>query len=150
NLTFFGKMYGLRGDRLRARIKRCLEIAGLTDSADQPVSTCSGGIRRRLNLVAALLNEPAVLFLDEPTVGIDAQSRRLIHRQLQTINRQGTTILYTTHYLEEAGELCGRIGIIDNGRLIEEGRPDDLLSTSNSRTLDELFLHLTGTQLRDA
>ena len=150
NLIFFGKMYGLQAGRLRERVSRCLEIAGLTEFSDRLVSSCSGGMRRRLNLVAALLNEPKVLFLDEPTAGIDAQSRRLIHEQLRQINQQGTTILYTTHYLEEAGELCRRIGIIDNGRLVREGRPDDLLSISNCGTLDELLLHLTGTQLRDA
>jgi ABC-2 type transport system ATP-binding protein len=150
NLAFFGRLYGRKGKQLENRINRCLEIAGLTDFADRLVSTCSSGMQRRLNLVAALLNEPAVLFLDEPTVGIDAQSRRLIHEQLHAINRQGTTILYTTHYLEEARALCGRIGIMDNGRIIEQGSPDELLSRSNSRTLEELFLRLTGKQLRDA
>jgi len=106
-------------------------------------------MKRRLNLAVGLLNEPQLLVLDEPCVGIDAQSRHLIHGQLKEINRQGTTILYTTHYIEEAQELCSRIGIIDNGRLVEQGSPAALLQQSGIRNLEELFLHLTGKELRD-
>ncbi len=149
NLVFFGKLYGLRGKKLQDRLARCLELAALTEHAARPVSTCSGGMKRRLNLAAGLLNDPQILFLDEPTVGIDAQSRHLIHEQLSGFNRSGATILYTTHYMEEARELCSRVGIIDSGRLVKQGAPEKLLEQSGSRNLEELFLHLTGKQLRD-
>ncbi len=149
NFSFFGKLYGLNGKSLRLRIERCLEFARLTDQADRRVSTYSGGMKRRLNLAAGLLHNPQILFLDEPTVGIDAQSRHLIHEQLVELNRSGTTILYTSHYMEEAQELCSRIGIIDEGRIVEQGTPGELLQLSGHRNLEDLFLHLTGKQLRD-
>lgn len=149
NLVFFGKLYGLGGEKMQNRIEKYLELAGLTEHATRPVSTYSGGMKRRLNLAAGLLNKPQILFLDEPTVGIDAQSRHLIHEQLSDLNQSGTTILYTTHYMEEARELCSRIGIIDSGRIVEQGTPADLLEQSESRNLEDLFLHLTGKQLRD-
>ena len=150
NLAFFGRLYGLSGKKLRNRIAQCLEISAFTEYADRPVFTCSGGMKRRLNLAAGLLNEPKILFLDEPTVGIDAQSRHLIHDQLKELNQRGTTILYTTHYMEEAQELCSQIGIIDSGQLIKQGTPEELLKQSGSPNLEDLFLHLTGKDLRDA
>jgi ABC-2 type transport system ATP-binding protein len=150
NLLFFGRLYGFGGKKLQSRVEQCLEFAQLTEQATRLVSTYSGGMKRRLNLATGLLHVPQILFLDEPTVGIDTQSRHLIHRQLAQLNRDGTTILYTTHYMEEAQELCSRIGIIDGGRIIEQGTPDELLQQSGSRNLEELFLHLTGKQLRDA
>lgn len=149
NLVFFGKLFGLSGKKLQERVAVCLEIAVLTDYADRLVSTCSGGMKRRLNLAAGLLNDPQILFLDEPTVGIDAQSRHLIHEQLVELNQRGTTILYTTHYMEEAQELCSRVGIIDSGSLIQQGIPAELLAQSCRRNLEDLFLHLTGKKLRD-
>jgi ABC-2 type transport system ATP-binding protein len=150
NLNFFGKICGIKGKKLAERIEQGLEFSRLADHARQPVSTFSTGMKRRLNLAVGLINDPQVLILDEPCVGIDAQSRNLIHEQLTAINRRGTTILYTTHYMEEAQELCSRIGIIDNGRLVEEGTPDVLLQQSGRANLEELFLHLTGKELRDA
>lgn len=149
NLTFFGKLCGLRGGQLAERIQQGLVFARLTEQALQPVATFSTGMKRRLNLAVGLLNAPQVLVLDEPCVGIDAQSRHLIHAQLQELNQRGTTILYTTHYIEEAQELCSRIGIIDNGRIVEEGTPASLLQQSGIANLEELFLHLTGKELRD-
>lgn len=149
NLVFFGKLYGLGGNKLQDRVKRCLEFSGLTDKATRLVATYSGGMKRRLNLVTGLLHNPQILFLDEPTVGIDAQSRHLIHEQLVELNRNGTTILYTTHYMEEAHELCSRIGILDHGRIIKQGTPAELLHQSGTRNLEDLFLRLTGKQLRD-
>lgn len=149
NLVFFGKLFGLSGEKLQERVAVCLEIAVLTDYADRLVSTYSGGMKRRLNLAAGLLNDPQILFLDEPTVGIDAQSRHLIHEQLVELNQRGTTILYTTHYMEEAQELCSRVGIIDSGSLIQQGIPAELLAQSGRRNLEDLFLHLTGKKLRD-
>jgi ABC-2 type transport system ATP-binding protein len=149
NLLFFGRLYGFSGKELQARVDRCLQFAGLTDQAMRLVTTYSGGMKRRLNLATGLLHAPQVLFLDEPTVGIDTQSRHLIHKQLTALNRAGTTILYTTHYMEEAQELCSRIGIIDDGKIILQGTPDTLLQQSGNRNLEELFLDLTGKQLRD-
>ncbi|MCF6188288.1 MAG: ABC transporter ATP-binding protein [Desulfobulbaceae bacterium] len=149
NFVFLGKLYGLNGRRLRNRVSECIQIAALSEHADHRVSTFSGGMKRRLNLAAGLLNDPDLLFLDEPTVGIDAQSRNLIHQQLLQLNRNGTTILYTTHYMEEARKLCSRIGIIDRGQLLTEGTPDQLLEQEGQTDLEALFLNLTGQQLRD-
>jgi ABC-2 type transport system ATP-binding protein len=149
NLLFFGRLYGFRGKKLQERIDQCLEFSRLTEQASRFVSTYSGGMKRRLNLATGLLHLPEILFLDEPTVGVDTQSRHLIHKQLVELNQEGTTILYTTHYMEEAQELCSRIGIIDAGNIIEQGTPDELLQQSGSRNLEDLFLQLTGKQLRD-
>ena len=149
NLAFFGKLCGIRGGELRERIAWSLEFAGLIEQAGRPIATFSFGMKRRLNLAAGLFNRPRLLVLDEPCVGIDAQSRHLIHERLRDLNRQGTSILYTTHYMEEAQELCGRIGIIDNGRLVQEGVPATLLRQNGMTNLEELFLSLTGRELRD-
>ncbi|MFT5726872.1 MAG: ABC-2 type transport system ATP-binding protein [Desulforhopalus sp.] len=149
NLLFFGRLYGFRGKKLQDRVDQCLDFARLTEQATRRVSTYSGGMKRRLNLATGLIHLPQILFLDEPTVGVDTQSRHLIHKQLRELNREGTTILYTTHYMEDAQELCSRIGIIDAGKIIEQGTPDALLEQSGCRNLEDLFLHLTGKQLRD-
>jgi ABC-2 type transport system ATP-binding protein len=149
NLAFFAKISGVRAPALAQRIQEGLTFARLTDHRHQQVATFSTGMKRRLNLAVGLVGHPRLLILDEPCVGIDAQSRNLIHEQLQALNRQGTTIFYTTHYMEEAQELCTRVGIIDNGRLVEEGAPADLLRQSDKRNLEELFIHLTGKGLRD-
>ncbi len=149
NLLFFGRLYGFSGKKLQDRVDQCLDFARLTEQATRRVYTYSGGMKRRLNLATGLIHLPQILFLDEPTVGIDTQSRHLIHKQLKDLNQKGTTILYTTHYMEEAQELCSRIGIIDAGKIIEQGTPDGLLAQSGCRNLENLFLHLTGKQLRD-
>jgi ABC-2 type transport system ATP-binding protein len=149
NLTFFGRLLGLGGSRLKEQIGQCLEIAQLTKRAGQPVATFSGGMKRRLNLAIGLLNEPLILFLDEPTVGIDTQSRHLIHQELQRLHMAGTTLLYTTHYMEEAQELCSRIAVLDCGRILQEGTPAQLLHGTDHRNLEGLFLSLTGKKLRD-
>ncbi len=150
NLVFFGKICGIRGKKLTERVQYALEFARLTGHARSQVATFSVGMKRRLNLAVGLLGDPRLLILDEPCVGIDAQSRNLIHEQLTAINRRGTTIIYTTHYMEEAQQLCGRIGIIDNGRLIQEGTPAILLQQRGKANLEELFLDLTGKGLRDS
>ncbi len=126
NLAFWGKMYGVRGARLKERIQVALEIAGLVDRADEKVETFSGGMKRRLNIAVGLLQEPKVLFMDEPTVGIDPQSRRRILDTVLELNRAGLIVLYTTHYMEEAEEISHRIGIIDHGELIALGSLDEL------------------------
>lgn len=126
NLAFWGSMYGLSGAYLRERIGVVLDIAGLTDRARSPVKTFSGGMQRRLNIAVALLHNPDIIYLDEPTVGIDPQSRRRILDSLKELNQQGLTILYTTHYMEEAEELSHRIGIMDQGRLKSIGTLESL------------------------
>jgi ABC-2 type transport system ATP-binding protein len=118
NLRFFGQLYGLKGAKLRQRIDEVLAAVGLQDRADNRVETFSGGMKRRLNLGAALVHEPRLLLLDEPTTGVDPQSRNHIFEEIRRVNRAGTTIVYTSHYMEEVQALCTRIGIIDHGRLI--------------------------------
>lgn len=144
NLRYFGLLLGLAGAVLEKRIDDCLAAVHLEAAGGKPVSTYSGGMKRRLNLAAGLLGEPRLLVLDEPTVGIDIQSRQLIYERLRHLNRQGTTIFYTTHYLKEAQELCDRIGIVDQGRLVEEGTPSSLLERSGASSLDELLLTHAG------
>jgi ABC-2 type transport system ATP-binding protein len=126
NLVFWGKMYGLAGQHLEERVAAALEIAGLVDRASDKLNTFSGGMRRRINVAIGLLHEPQVLYLDEPTVGIDPQSRRRILDTVKELNAGGMTILYTTHYMEEAEELSHRIGIMDHGELIAMGTLEEL------------------------
>ena len=150
NLRFFGKLQGLSGDRLRGCIDETLAAVGLATRADQPVGTFSGGMKRRANLAAGILHDPRILFLDEPTVGIDAQSRQLIMEQIEILRDGGTTVLYTTHYMEEAQRLCSRVAIMDQGQILIQGSVDQLLAHGDGgNDLGELFLHLTGKALRD-
>ncbi len=150
NLVYFAQMYGLKGDRLKGRVSECLEFVGLKDSAQQRISTCSGGMKRRANLAVGILNNPRLLFLDEPTVGIDAQSRRMILERLSEINRTGTTIIYTTHYIDEVERLCTDVAIIDHGKIVTAGSKKELLSTEKgAKGLEELFFAVTGRELRD-
>jgi ABC-2 type transport system ATP-binding protein len=118
NLEFFGRINGLAGRRLRERVAACLDLAGLTARRKDRVATFSGGMKRRLNLVCSLLHEPAILLLDEPTVGVDPQSRHLIFETIDKLRSDGRTILYTTHYMEEAQRLCDRVAILDHGRML--------------------------------
>ncbi len=126
NLAFWGQMYDLGGAILKARIAEVLDLIGLSDRANQRVKTFSGGMKRRVNIGVGLLHKPRLLFMDEPTVGIDPQSRRAILDSVKALNRQGMTVLYTTHYMEEAQELSDRVGIIDHGDLIALGTQAEL------------------------
>ena len=126
NLMFWGRMYGLGGAALSRRVDEVLELVGLRDRARDRLETFSGGMQRRINLAAGLLHRPQLVFLDEPTVGIDPQSRRNILDMVKRLNAEGMTVLYTTHYMEEAQELSHRIGIIDQGQLIALGTLDEL------------------------
>lgn len=128
NLRFWGRMYELRGPELQAAVDRALSAVGLEDRASDVVDTYSGGMQRRLNLAAGILHRPALLILDEPTVGVDPHSRSAIFELVEQLRDQGTALLYTTHYMEEAERLCDRIGIIDDGRLIAEGTRSQLLA----------------------
>ncbi|HWL14094.1 MAG TPA: ABC transporter ATP-binding protein [Opitutus sp.] len=128
NLRIFGELQGLRGAELRARIDESLTSVQLADRRRSIVKTFSGGMQRRLNLVAGLLHRPTFLLCDEPTVGVDPQSRNAIFDYLQSLNRAGVTIIYSTHYMEEAERLCSRIGIIDQGRILALGSVDELIT----------------------
>jgi ABC-2 type transport system ATP-binding protein len=128
NLRIFGELYGLRGAELRSRVDEALAAAQLTDRRRDLVKNFSGGMQRRLNLVASLLHRPQLLLCDEPTVGVDPQSRNAIFEYLEKRNREGLTIIYSTHYMEEATRLCSRIGIIDHGRIHALGPLDELLT----------------------
>jgi ABC-2 type transport system ATP-binding protein len=127
NLRIFGQLYGLQGATLRERIDEALDAVQLTDRQKHQVKTFSGGMQRRLNLAAALLHRPKLLLCDEPTVGVDPQSRNAIFEYLERLNREGLTIVYSTHYMEEATRMCSRIGIIDQGRILANGTLDELL-----------------------
>jgi len=126
NLVFWGKLYDLSGKALKNRIAEVLEQTGLSDRADERVKTYSGGMKRRVNIGVGLLHKPRLLFMDEPTVGIDPQSRRAILDSVKALNQQGMTVLYTTHYMEEAQELSDRVGIMDHGELIALGTQKQL------------------------
>ncbi len=129
NLRFFGEMYGLSGAHLDERVKWCLDFVTLADRKSDFVEGYSGGMKRRLNLAAALMHDPELLLLDEPTVGVDPQSRNSIFDSITELHRQGRTIIYTTHYMEEAERLCDRIAIVDAGKLLALGTLDELLTT---------------------
>jgi ABC-2 type transport system ATP-binding protein len=176
NLAFFGRLHRLRGRALAARVVAALDLAGLGDRRRRRVASLSGGMQRRLNLACAVVHEPAVLLLDEPTAGVDAQSRDHIVRSLSAIRDGGTSILYSTHYLEEAERLCDRVVIVDRGRVVAEGTVLELIhgvragerdgdvyeATSAIRyprraervvapsALESVFLSVTGRALRDA
>ncbi|HVN52966.1 MAG TPA: ABC transporter ATP-binding protein [Anaerolineaceae bacterium] len=127
NLAFFAQIYGLRGRVLKQRVTMALEMVQLLDRAKEPVRNYSGGMKRRVNLAAGLLHQPKILFLDEPTVGVDPQSRNAIFESIEALNRQGLTVIYTTHYMEEAERLCQRVAIIDHGQIIAQDTPANLI-----------------------
>lgn len=152
NLHFFGGMVGLSRKAVRTRSAEVLEIIGLTDRARDRVASFSGGMKRRLNIGIALMGRPELLFLDEPTVGIDPQSRNHIFETVKQLSREGVTVLYTTHYMEEADQLSDRIAVIDNGLIVAGGTPEELktpFGNPDEITLEEVFLQLTGRRLRD-
>ncbi|MBV6404346.1 MAG: ABC transporter ATP-binding protein [Flavobacteriales bacterium] len=147
NLRYFGRLHGLRHEVLNERAEALLERTGLRERADEQVRGWSGGMQRRLNIVAALLHAPPIIFLDEPTVGIDVQSRAAIRELLREINAAGTTVLYTGHHLEEAELLCTRVVVMDHGRRV--GEVADMQRGEDRERLEDLFLRLTGHALRD-
>ena len=151
NLRFFGRLYGLSERNLKSHIEDCLKITGLKKAAHKQVMHFSGGMKRRANLLVGLLHKPKILFLDEPTVNVDPQSRNVIFEILKDLHKAGTSLIYTTHYLEEAEALCDHVAIIDRGVINISGEPKKLIEAyKGCSNLGEVFLHLTGKELRDS
>ena len=155
NLEFVAKIYGLSKSARRSRVESILEQVGLADRAKEPAKQFSGGMQRRLNLALGVLHRPVFLMLDEPTVGVDPQSRQKLFDIIRELRAGGTTILYTTHYMEEAEHLCDHIAIMDEGRIAAQGTLEELLKLrveeeiERPRGLEQLFIQLTGKHLRD-
>jgi ABC-2 type transport system ATP-binding protein len=137
NLRFFGKLYNLRGKILNDRTDWALELAGLTERKDGRVNTFSGGMKRRLNLACSLIHDPPIVLLDEPTVGVDPQSRNMIFEKIEALKASGRTIVYTTHYMEEAQRLCDTVAIIDHGKILDIGTVEELLNRHGETSIIE-------------
>lgn len=150
NLRFIAEMYGLRGKEMKNRVEECLDMLGMSKNGHKQIRRYSGGMKRRINLAAGILHRPEILILDEPTTGVDVQSRTMILDFLKEVNEQGTTIIYTSHYLEEAEMLCDELAILDHGQVIIQGRTKEIIGSKEEYTdLESVFLHLTGRKLRD-
>jgi ABC-2 type transport system ATP-binding protein len=149
NLDYFGAMYNIAKAELINRREELLEVLGLSKAADKPVGTFSGGMKRRVNLAIGIIHKPGILFLDEPTVGVDVQSKNAIIRYLQLLNQSGTTIIYTSHHMSEAEEFCNRIALIDHGKVIAQGGMEELKMGNDVADLQSLFIKLTGEEYRD-
>lgn len=143
NLKFWGHVYGLRGKTLNTRIEEIAELIGLSDRLRDRVDKYSGGMKRRLNIGASLIHKPKLLIMDEPTVGIDPQSRNHILNTVKMLNKEGMTIIYTSHYMEEVEELCDRICIMDKGKLLAQGTKEELIKLVNGKEkIDVVFTNL--------
>jgi len=150
NLAFFGSLNNLHGNNLKTRIESGLEKVNLLDYRNRLIKDFSGGMKRRINLLTGILHQPEILFLDEPTVGVDIQSKEVIMGILKNLNENGTTIIYTSHHLSEAQNFCTQITIIDKGKILIEGTPDELIhSVQNAQNMEEVFLELTGNKVRN-
>ena len=147
-------MYGIKGNALKSAVDESLAFVGLDDKRNGFAKNFSGGMKRRLNIACALGHKPELLIFDEPTVGIDPQSRNFILEKIKEANNNGATVIYTSHYMEEIEAICSRIGIMDNGKIIAVGTKEELVKMisdkpSECMTLEEVFLTLTGKKLRD-
>jgi ABC-2 type transport system ATP-binding protein len=149
NLELFGKLYGMTPKDIKQRSNMLLAKVGLSDDAKRLTSKYSGGMQRRLSLVLALIHDPEIAFLDEPTVAMDPQSRHAVWDFIKEQKTKGKTIILTTHYMEEAEMLCDRVGIIDHGKLISLGAPKELVAKAGVRNLEDLFIQLTGRNMRE-
>ncbi len=149
NLNYFGAMYGLTKTTIKKKSLELFKILGLEKVKNDKSMNFSGGMKRRLNLAISILHEPKILFLDEPTVGIDVQSKNAIITFLNELNEKGTTIIYTSHLLKEAESLCDRVLLIDQGEIIALNTIDELKAQTNINSLEEIFLNLTGIEYRD-
>ena len=147
NLLFWGELYQIPARELKKRIETILELIGLSDRKNDLIKTYSGGMKRRINIASAILHNPKVLFMDEPTVGVDPQSRNRIFEIVESLNKQGMTIVYTTHYMEEVERLCNRIAIIDDGKIVAQGTQSELQEVSNIKeTIEITFQTISETQ----
>lgn len=149
NLALFGDLHGMNKKLLKERSQILLAKLGLSEDAKRVTAKYSGGMKRRLSLILALIHDPQVVFLDEPTVAMDPQSRHAVWDFIKDLKTKGKTVVLTTHYMEEAEELCDRVGIIDHGKLIALGTPRDLVSEGQVKNLEELFIKLTGRTMRE-
>jgi len=149
NMQFFGAWYGMSKMAIKNKTEELLQVMGLDTVAHKPVKLFSGGMKRRVNLAIGVMNNPQILFLDEPTVGVDVQSRNAIIEFLKKLNASGTTLVYTSHQLGEAEDLCNVVSLYDEGEIIAHGALDVLLSTHRHTGLEGLFLELTGLNYRD-
>ncbi len=149
NLELFGNLYNLDKKTIRERSKILLDKVGLSEDAKRVTAKYSGGMKRRLSLAIALIHDPQIAFLDEPTVAMDPQSRHAVWDFIKEQKAKGKTIILTTHYMEEAEELCDRVGIIDHGKLIALGTPKELVAKSSVKNLEDLFIQMTGRNMRE-
>ncbi|GAA4083721.1 ABC transporter ATP-binding protein [Mucilaginibacter panaciglaebae] len=149
NLEFFGAWAGLNQQQITDRTNELLHILGLEDVRNKPVEKFSGGMKRRVNLAIGVIHNPQVLFLDEPTVGVDVHTRAAIIGYLHELNKSGTTLIYTSHQLNEAEDLCEYIAMIDEGNIITQGHINEVLKTHDHHSLEDLFINLTGKAYRD-
>jgi ABC-2 type transport system ATP-binding protein len=149
NMEFFGAWAGLNRKRIKKRTAELLDLLGLEDVKNRQVGKFSGGMKRRINLAIGVIHNPSVLFLDEPTVGVDVQTRHAVISYLKELNENGTTLIYTSHQLSEAETLCRDVALIDSGKIIVEGTLDDLNKKYKKENLEDLFLSLTGKDFRD-
>ena len=143
-MHYFGSLYGLKSKQLKALTDEALERVALASVANKKIAHFSGGMKRRINLVAGILHSPEVLFLDEPTVGVDVQSKNIIIDYLKELNRGGMSILYTSHHLQEAQDFCDRVGILNEGQLLKEDTPQNLITEVQAFNLEEAFIQVTG------
>jgi len=150
NLEFFGAWAGLSSHQIQQKTSELLNVLGLETVRNRQVQKFSGGMKRRVNLAIAVISNPPILFLDEPTVGVDVQTRHAIINYLKELNSRGTTLIYTSHQLQEAEDLCDRVALIDEGKIIANDFLDTLLVNSNENGLENLFLNLTGKAYRDS
>jgi len=149
NVELFGNLHAMPKQKLKKNTDELLEKLGLAEDAKRRVGKYSGGMRRRINLIMALVNDPEIAFLDEPTVAMDPQSRHAVWDFIRGLKKQGKTVVLTTHYMEEAEELCDRVGIIDHGKLIALGSPEQLKRKFAAKNLEEVFIGLTGRRIRE-
>ena len=149
NVDLFGNLYTVDKTELYKRREKLLDKMGLSEDAKRRAGKYSGGMKRRLSLILALINDPQIAFLDEPTVAMDPQSRHAVWDFLKELKKEEKTIILTTHYMEEAEELCDRVGIIDHGKLIAIGTPKELVSENQVKNLEEVFIKLTGRKIRE-
>jgi len=149
NVQLFGALYSVPREKLNVQVDKMMEKVGLLEEAGRRAGKYSGGMKRRVSIAMALVHDPKIVLLDEPTVGMDPQSRRAIWDFIMELRDKGKTVVLTTHYIEEAEELCDRVGIIDHGRLIALGSPAEIRSKCGSKNLEDAFIQLTGRSIRE-